>query len=173
LLTAINGFRPNVPPYPMRQRIQVTLDALKTLADRMSGAAGRKSIVWITGGFPRIRAYDGTIQKTLNKVNDSNVAIYPIDARGLTLGARHPTFRPWNSSRSPPAARLATTATTFRWRSKRRSKIRSPPYAVGFYLGDKDRDHRFHELKVEVDRPGAMLRYRRGYSPPATSRNLP
>jgi VWFA-related protein len=86
LLTAINGFRPNVPPYPMRQRIQVTLDALKTLADRMSGAAGRKSIVWITGGFPRIQAYDGTIQKTLNKINDSNVAIYPIDARGLTLG---------------------------------------------------------------------------------------
>ncbi|HLH18286.1 MAG TPA: VWA domain-containing protein [Bryobacteraceae bacterium] len=78
LLAAINAFHPNVPPYPMKRRIQVTLAALKTLSDHMKQGPGRKSILWMTGGFPEIRAYDRVVQKTLDQINASNVAIYPI-----------------------------------------------------------------------------------------------
>ena len=40
-------------------------------------------------------------------------------------------------------------------------------YVPGFYLNDRDRDRRFHMLRVEVDRPKTVLRYRRGYTPVA------
>jgi hypothetical protein len=37
----------------------------------------------------------------------------------------------------------------------------------------KRRGRRFHKLKVEVDQPGAVLHYRRGYSPLAMWETLP
>ncbi len=173
LLDTINGFLPNLPPYPMRQRIQFTLAALKNLAGRMSGTAGRKSIVWITGGFPRVRAYESVIQKTLNQVNEANVAIYPVDARGLMLngGARNiETMEQFADATGgePYYNRNDISVATEEAMEDSRST-----YVVGFYLGDKDRDHRFHELRVEVDRPGAVLHYRRGYTPPVASSNAP
>lgn len=171
LLAAIAAFQPNLPRYAMKQRIQVTLAALKTLADRMSSASGRKSIVWITGGFPPIQGYDRAIENVLHQINEADVAVYPIDARGLMLGVG-------GGSNFPIMDRFAE-ATGGRayyngsdvaggiegaiadWRSA---------YTIGFYLGGAERDRRFHTLKVEVDRPGAVLRYRRGYSPSSTSR---
>jgi hypothetical protein len=38
LLAAIDAFHPNLPPYPMRQRIQVTLAALKAAGSRHTTA---------------------------------------------------------------------------------------------------------------------------------------
>jgi VWFA-related protein len=38
-------------------------------------------------------------------------------------------------------------------------------YVMGFYLNEKDRDRRYHTLKVETDSPGTTLRFRRGYTP--------
>ena len=37
-------------------------------------------------------------------------------------------------------------------------------YVVGFYLGDGDEDGRYHELKVKLNRPGALLHCRCGYT---------
>ncbi|MGA3239252.1 MAG: hypothetical protein ABSG03_23500 [Bryobacteraceae bacterium] len=37
-------------------------------------------------------------------------------------------------------------------------------YVVGFYLGDGEEDGRYHELKVKLNRPGALLHCRCGYT---------
>jgi VWFA-related protein len=165
LLAAIDGFHPNLPPYAMKQRIQVTLAALKTLADHMSRGTGRKSIVWITGGFPQIQAYDHAFENVLRKLNESNVAVYPVDARGLMLGFGAGNLQTLDRFAESTGGRAFYNGNGVATAIESAIEDSKSIYVMGFYLGEHDRDRGFHELKVQVDRPGAILRYRRGYSP--------
>jgi VWFA-related protein len=137
----------------------------------MSGAPGRKSIVWITDGFPLNQEWEAAFERIINKLNDANVALYTVDARGLSMSAGYiRTLRFFAD---------ATGGFAFYNRNDVAVGIQAAiedsesTYVVGFYLGDKERDRRVHNLKVEVDRRGATLRYRRSYSPFAASRSSP
>ena len=170
LLAAIERFQPILPPYAMKQRIQVTLAALKTMADRMSKAPGRKSMVWITGGFPSVKAYDGAIETVLQQINQADVSVYPVDARGLML--RHGSnFQAMDRFAESTGGRAYYNGNDVAGSIEDAVADSRSTYTIGFYLSGGERDRRFHTLKVEVDRPGASLRYRRGYSPSNASRN--
>ncbi|MGZ4843758.1 MAG: VWA domain-containing protein [Candidatus Angelobacter sp.] len=79
------------------QRVQVTLAALNSLSRTLSGYPGRKNLIWISETFPfdvmltsatgrsglNDRNYSHEIARTGNLLSDSQVAIYPLDARGL------------------------------------------------------------------------------------------
>jgi VWFA-related protein len=170
LLAALHAFRPILPPYPMKRRVEVTLGALRALAARMSGAPGRKSIVWITDGFPLNQSWEEAFAKAINALNDANVALYTVDARGLSPAG--PGYI--------PSLRFFADATggfAFYNNSNVALGIQAAiedsesTYVIGFYLSDTERDRRVHNLKVEVDRRGVTLRYRRGYTPFTASRN--
>jgi VWFA-related protein len=159
LLAALHAFRPMPPPYPVERSVQVTLGALSALAHRMSGAPGRKSIVWITDGFFLEQSWEDAFTRAINKLNDANVALYTVDARGLsTAGSGYiRTLRFFAD---------ATGGFAFYNRNDVAVGIQAAiedsesTYVIGFYLGDHERDRRVHNIKVEVDRPGATLRYR-------------
>ena len=170
LRAAIENFQPMIPPYGLKRRVEVTLAALKTLADRMSKFSGRKSIVWITGGFLPLRSYDGAIDATLRKINAADVAVYPVDARGLTLGSGN-IFDSMNRIAETTGGRAYYNGNNLAHSIEDAAGDGKSAYVIGFYLRDGDRDQRFHDLKIEVDRPGASLRYRRGYSPSVSSGN--
>jgi len=172
LMATIKRFRPILPPYPMGRRVQVTLAALRSLAERLSVAPGRKSIVWITAGFPLSQEWEDAFARTTNRLNDANVALYTVDARGLSPAGP-------GDIRTLQFFADETGGLAFYNRSDIFLQIEAAiedarsTYVIGFYLGDKERDRRRHKLKVEVDRRGAVLRYRRGYSPLAASRAEP
>jgi VWFA-related protein len=73
--------------------IQTTLDAFRAIARAYSGIPGRKSLVWLTGGFPFLvaqvgeavgsRTFEVDFTRVFNELNAANIAFYPIDARGL------------------------------------------------------------------------------------------
>ncbi len=79
------------------QRVQMTLSALNSLSRTLSGYPGRKNLIWISETFPfdvtlstvtgkstlNDRNYSRDIARTGNMLSDSQVAIYPLDARGL------------------------------------------------------------------------------------------
>jgi VWFA-related protein len=79
------------------QRVQITLVALNSLSRTLSGYPGRKNLIWISETFPfdvmlsnvagraslNSRSYAPEIARTGNLLSDSQVAIYPLDARGL------------------------------------------------------------------------------------------
>jgi VWFA-related protein len=81
------------------QRVQATLAALNSLSRTLSGYPGRKNLIWISESFPfdvmlsgatgrsslNDRNYSHEIARTGNLLSDSQVAIYPLDARGLTV----------------------------------------------------------------------------------------
>ena len=78
-------------------RVQITLAALNSLSRTLSGYPGRKNLIWISETFPfdvlltsaierssfNDRSYSNEIARTGNLLSDSQVAIYPLDARGL------------------------------------------------------------------------------------------
>jgi len=79
-------------------RVQYTLDALNSLARALSGYAGRKNLIWIseafpitidpdltlsTGSFNSVRNYGPQIAEAAESLTDAQIAVYPVDARGL------------------------------------------------------------------------------------------
>lgn len=79
-------------------RVQYTLDAMNSLARALSGYPGRKNLIWIseafpltidpdltltTGSFSSTRNYGPQIAETSESLTDAQIAVYPVDARGL------------------------------------------------------------------------------------------
>ena len=79
-------------------RVRTTLDAMSALARTLSGYSGRKNLVWVSEAFPMnidpnmeltgdvfagTRNYGEQIAEAAQSLIDSQIAIYPIDARGL------------------------------------------------------------------------------------------
>lgn len=78
------------------------LQALRSLARNLASVPGRKSLILLTGGMPLTPDIMSDLTALINACNKSNVAVYPIDARGLDSGIlgsglaprRNPLFRP-------------------------------------------------------------------------------
>ena len=82
------------------ERSSITLESMMLLARYLSGIRGRKNIVWLSGSFPISLAattssnnlaldnpnYTYKIKRVTNLMADSQIAIYPVDVRGL-IGA--------------------------------------------------------------------------------------
>jgi len=61
-----------------------TVLALRTMAKNLSNLPGRKTLILLTGGFPlRDPELISEVTATIEACNRANVAIYPIDVRGL------------------------------------------------------------------------------------------
>jgi VWFA-related protein len=71
--------------------------ALRSLAGTMSAIPGRKGLVLFTGGFPVTSTLMPELTAALDVCNRSNVAVYPIDLRGLE-GAPSPATGRRNSA---------------------------------------------------------------------------
>lgn len=79
--------------------IETTLRGMLSIALSLTGVPGRKSLVWITGSFPFDLDSFGALpadvnlqalyERTLNALNDAQISMYPVDARGLLSD---PTF---------------------------------------------------------------------------------
>jgi len=83
-----------------RNRLQITLEALNGIAANLKPLPGRKNLIWVSEGFPFAiepgtvvpahesvsgQDYTVAVSKTANALFDSQVAIYPIDSRGMVL----------------------------------------------------------------------------------------
>ena len=83
-------------------RVHLTLAALNSLARALAGYRGRKNLIWVSEAFPitllgnngdltaasdkgalNARDYSAEVTKTTNLLVDAQVAVYPVDARGL------------------------------------------------------------------------------------------
>jgi VWFA-related protein len=184
-------------------RVVNTLQALQAIAEHLTSLPGRKNLIWLSGGFPLTigfdempaigstrdqRTFTAEMDAAIRALNDSGVAVYPVDARGLmtlpgfdassrgTMGAR---------ARGPaPGARLgpivanqetmreladrtggrAAYNTNDLARAIRRAVDDSlVTYTLGYYSSDEAQDGKFRDIKIKVNRPHVDVRYRKGY----------
>jgi VWFA-related protein len=79
-----------------RIRVLLILDSMNELAQAFAGVPGRKTLLWATGSFPFMftdpnQAQNGPqfaeilpqYERTWQLLNNANIAVYPVDVRGL------------------------------------------------------------------------------------------
>jgi VWFA-related protein len=159
-------------------RARFTFSAFAAIAGHVADLPGRKTLIWVTGSLPFSLA---SAAKTFNR---ANLAVYPVDARGLvgmpgqlTAAAPSPNSRRPHEIPSFGAEGLQTLqeladltgGRAFYNTNDLSGALRTAlddaavTYTLGFYQDADALDGKFHELKVQVTRPGLNVRHRKGY----------
>jgi VWFA-related protein len=183
--------------FAVADRVGATRDALKAIARHVAKVPGRKNLIWISGSFPLIiiRPHDvidngRDVDEAARMLNDANVAVYPVDARGL-IGVTAGNAEQGPNSGCKPALgecdipspqgvgptgvdsmnRFAalTGGQAFYNTNGIEDSIRKAvedsaiTYTLGFYPAEETADGKFHKLAVKLDRKGVDIRSRNGY----------
>lgn len=183
-----------------RNKVLNTLQALEAIGQHLASVPGRKSLVWVSGGFPLMIGFDDMdtaasdgapaamqeretffdeLEHTLRALNHADVAVYPVDARGLMVdplfsaSTRGSTARPkiWSPKYHDTMNVLAdrTGGKAYYNRNDLDGAVRevfqdtAVTYTVGFYSDHPEMDGKFREIKVKVNKPGMNVRTRKGY----------
>ena len=138
------------------------------------------------------RNYGDQIRRTINLLNDAHVATYTIDAGGLvpsslgdpSISGRDPgkvvlgidtnralaseSFQRFSTHDAMETIARDTGGRYFNGNDLDQAiqsalKESSSYYLLGYYPSQKKWDGKFRNIKLQVDRPGKQLRYRRGY----------
>jgi VWFA-related protein len=162
-------------------QVETTSQAMLQIAQNVVNIPGRKNLVWISAGFPitmgtaiplgsRDNGYDftGMLSSTAMQLGDANVAVYPVDARGLVgprggRGGISPNMdamvRIADGTGGRPLYNTNDIASSIR-KAVDDSRV---SYLLGYYPTNDKWDGRFRELSIKLNRPGVHLRYKTGY----------
>jgi VWFA-related protein len=192
-----------------RMRIDETMLALESLAHSLAGFEGRKNLFWVSEGFPlsinpeatldpdaeadfdQVENNSTKVAKAAEVLTDAQVAIYPIDARGLAPYTAFSAATPSTGNirngaefgRSLMRESQHFTAShdtmnllaentggkAYYNRNDIDGAIRdgmndgSTYYLLGYYPDNKTWDGKFRKLQIKVARTGIKLRFRLGY----------
>src|SRR6185437_11809885 len=178
-----------------RLQAQATLAAFDQLARYLVAIPGRKNVLWFSAGFPldvqpdvnsptagSIAAVsnDDEIRKTDNLLTQAQVAVYPIDSRGVTSfmdpidGTGSDSLMDMAKDESnhhlAMEAMAEHTGGKAFYNTNDLTKVISSAVANGsnYYTltyspTNKVWDERFRAIKVTVDQPRVKLAYREGY----------
>jgi VWFA-related protein len=117
----VEQFEADLQPEIVPTRVRTTLAAMNTLARYLSGLPGRKNLIWFSGSFPVSILPDGDRQapfgpiaeledqfrSAANLLSRTQVAVYPVDARGIRTSPVDSA-----ATRTNRAARTPSGATT-------------------------------------------------------------
>lgn len=190
----LNDTNSIVAEYYMNQRAEMTMDALSDIAQHLQGVPGRKNLVWVSGGFPLLQGLDQMmrngdfsngstyaeeISRAAQALNDVNLAIYPVDARGLmadpsfdvrqkSIPNHLPVHLDDNFTTMDQFARR-TGGRAFYNTNDIQGALRTViedsrlTYLLGYYPTHGNWTGEYRKIKVAVDRPALRLQYRDGY----------
>jgi len=172
-----------------------TIRSLLAIANHLERLPGRKNLVWVAGSFPswfnrgsvptpeKLREghnnFDPEIERAARALGNANVAIYPVDARGvlapeefspeqgsISREARGPAgreFGPMLELAERTGGRAFYNTNDIRGAIRRAVDDSRVTYVLAYYPTHGAWDGRFREIKVQVKRPGLQVRHRRGY----------
>jgi len=188
-------------------RATITLNAIKDIAHHLAQQPGRKSLVLISGSFPftlgvsqqdldemakdspnRERgSFQTLFESAMRAVSDANVAIYPVDARGLIPSSLYDAGNlagsPDGYSRTDERKRPLDSTANLDSMQNLANKSGGRAFfntndlqqSISAALADNrvtytlafspaaEPDDKFHTLRVNVRRKDITLRYRHGY----------
>jgi VWFA-related protein len=190
---SINQDRLAMASYMNRDRAQISIAALTSIASHVAGISGRKNLIWLTANLPF------PVETAARALSRANVAAYPMDARGLltsdsfgrnndsvldpTVGAVGTSKR---GSRGAGAGQIAqgtrpmgdSTMEVLALETGGRAFINandlaggmrqiveddSRAYKLGFYLDSESLDSKFHKLEIRVKHGKFEVRAPSGY----------
>jgi VWFA-related protein len=181
-------------------RARDTLDAMNLLAHYLSAFPGRKNLIWVSGGFPLNVSPDATnptmdpfvgiasseqeYRDTIRLFANSQIAVYPIDARGLSIGSR--SVRKDMELADPHLTMMQmaydTGGRAFLNNNALGEAVNtavedgSSYYTIAYRPSDPSENGKFRKTEVKLARQGYLLEYRHGYyedeKPSANPANL-
>jgi hypothetical protein len=157
-------------------------------------------MIWVTSGFPSAMGFDGVnienteawssamsddrrtfsadMNRLLRRLNDADVAVYPVDARGLISDAdKDLAKRAYVNLAGIKEIAERTGGRAYYLGNELDSAIRSAlddskiSYTLGYYPTNNKQDGTYRNLSVKINRPGVTLRYRTGYLAKSASKN--
>jgi VWFA-related protein len=156
------------------------------------GPAGSSPLISATPGMYiyENRSFTDEIGRAARALASANIAVYPVDPRGLigangveTVNASGVGFGPTMFNNSTSLYNLAPNIDTMKSLADQTGglafynnndiggEVRKAmedsrvSYMLAFYPAADDGKGKFHNIKIKVDRPGIELRYRTGYTP--------
>jgi VWFA-related protein len=202
----LRQFDAQTQSFQLQLRVKYTLDAMSQLARYLSSIPGRKNLIWFSGSFPIsvlpdttgtlpnpfavVADYENEFRDTVNLLARSQVAVYPIDARGLTNPEVFSASTTRNYSRSP--ARMTQDLNKFSTDTAAEHATMSEMaeatgghafyntngltqamataindgsnfYTLTYTPANPIRDGKFRKIKVQLAGGGFTLSYRHGY----------
>jgi VWFA-related protein len=205
IMANLQQFEAEQQSFQLRIRQIYTLNALNDLARYMSNLPGRKNLIWFSGSFPINVLPDGDLadpfavvdsaedefRQTVDLLSRGQVAVYPVDARGLMVTPMYNASSSGSSfARNPRAFGNADA----KWAQKTASEhdtmnqmaaetggrafvntnglteavqtaieAGSNYYTVAYSPTNENWNGGFRRIQVKIDKPGVTLAYRRGY----------
>jgi len=168
-------------------RVEQTAYALEAIANHLASLPGRKNLIWISSSFPiqinmdsvgNLSGYGGNgsgpqsfadeVEKCARTLSNANVAIYPVDARGLVASrggvmGPAPDVNVMNVLADRTGGRAFYNTNDIAGSIRRAVEDARTTYVLSYYPSHNEWDGRFREIKVKVDRSGVDVRSRRGY----------
>lgn len=185
------------------ERIRTTLASLKVIAQHLAAVPGRKNLVWVTAGIPfsvgfeeargtmnmkqlysegrspelnDVNTFAGDWQRALRALNNANVVVYPVDARGLMTDPNLDVSQDkklvlWSPPNSDSMREMAhrTGGRAFYNTNDIFGSVRevfddsAVTYTLGFYAPEENSSRNWRRLNVKVNRPDVNVRHREGY----------
>lgn len=156
---------------------EVTQGAMLFLAHTLASYPGRKNLLWLSEGFPInlfpdftagdqvmvVEDYSPMAELIADELMNAQVALYPIDAAGVSINDRFPA----HTAMQGMAER--TGGKTFFNRNDIDTGVRTSLddgatyYTIDYYPQNRVWDRKFRRIEVKINRQKAQLRYRQGY----------
>ncbi|HEY0875200.1 MAG TPA: VWA domain-containing protein [Vicinamibacterales bacterium] len=196
LQAAIDRMRPGPLPGSAASQLasRYSMQTIKKAAEYLRAIEGRrKSIIYVSVGVPidwndisspianlgaegvtvnakeNMRSLGSDLHDTLGESQLSNVAVYAVSPRGLTVGME-PLENEFLRALSANTGGFAIVNTnTPEAQVPSIFTATSAYYLIGYEVQKPD-DGRFRRLEIKVDRPGAVVHARRGYVAPRPDR---
>lgn len=211
LQTNLSNIEEEIPVSYRNDSLGVTLAALRAIALHLAGIPGRKNLLWLSGGFPlqinlnnlvtfagmsdgsngagfaftqapQPAVYFPQLQQTLRLLETADVAVYPIDARGLMAQTAAADAKFANTQTGGPgnedtSGENLMTMNAIADRTGGRAFFNTNAiagalstaqddaqysYLIGYYP-QTEWDGKFHKIRIDVSQPGAHIRAREGY----------
>jgi len=205
MIASFQQFEAEQQSMQIQLRQRYTLDALNVLARYLSALPGRKNIIWFSGSFPISVLPDGDLQnpfavvasaedefrETVDLLSRAQVAVYPIDARGLMVNPSLSVTQTGSTMNRNPNGFANASAKWFQNTSSEQGTMQQMAEATGgkafvntnglkeavekaieagsnyYTIAYTPTNHKwngnYRKIQVKSDRPGVSLSYRRGY----------
>jgi VWFA-related protein len=197
-MNGVGGATGQERDFYMVNKVEGTLHAIEFIANHLSSLPGRKNLIWLSGGFPlqiamgekamfdpsrSPQTFNPQVEHAIKALNDANVAIYPVDSRGLVADTRFDASKrtvdlapklsmgPVVEHQQTMSVLASATGGHAYYNTNDLAKaIRDAvddsalTYTVGFYPSNETFDGKFHKVEVKTPGHGGLnIRYRKGY----------
>jgi VWFA-related protein len=171
LLAALHRAIPRFPP--TGREYLSDIDTLRQMAVYLSQLPGRKNILWFSGGSTAYLRDDAETfvnsadwRALYDELERERIAVYPIDARGLTI---HSGANMWAQQGLMSETARATGGKAY-FNNNGLTEIATHVlssdesfYTLTYSPHDFHFDNKWHKVRVTLNEEGYELSYRRGY----------